>query len=181
MTHDSHPWALVNQGIWRKYPNRECSHVISVDVLDRSIDPKTGILRTERVLGVRQKVPLWVLKVRFFDNAYICWHLAMKDLPVPFSKTSCLEVLSTLLFEKSRSLTQPQNEQHSRAKTSPSPNALLFLSKYHIPPRITPLKRKLTSISRSRYVLALPFGNPSVASWNDGVPNGSLKMRRKDA
>jgi len=58
-----HPWALVNQGIWRKYPNRECAHVISVDVIDRSIDPKTGVLRTERILGVRQKAPLWALKL----------------------------------------------------------------------------------------------------------------------
>jgi len=58
-----HPWALVNLGIWRKYPNKQCAHVISVDVLDRTIDPKTGIIRTERILGVRQKAPLWVLKL----------------------------------------------------------------------------------------------------------------------
>ncbi|KAF8321757.1 MSF1-domain-containing protein [Clavulina sp. PMI_390] len=58
-----HPWSLVNQGIWRKYPNRQCAHVISVDVLDRSVDPKTGIIRTERILGVKQKAPAWVLKL----------------------------------------------------------------------------------------------------------------------
>lgn len=73
----SHPWALVNQGIWRKYPNRECAHVISVDVLDRSIDPTTGILRTERVLGVRQKAPLWVLKVCF--HLKMRYHVATRD------------------------------------------------------------------------------------------------------
>lgn len=71
LAYSRHSWALVNQGIWRKYPNRQCAHVVSVDVLDRSIDPKTGILRTERILGVKQKAPVWVLKVR--RNAfYVC-------------------------------------------------------------------------------------------------------------
>lgn len=68
----------MNQGIWRKYPNRQCAHVVSVDVVDRSIDPKTGILRTERILGVKQKAPIWVLKVRLYllhhqDTLNLSW------------------------------------------------------------------------------------------------------------
>lgn len=51
-------------GMWRKYPNPKCSHVISIDVLDRSVDPNTGIIRTERVLGCKQKAPGWIVKVR---------------------------------------------------------------------------------------------------------------------
>ncbi|KAF8078260.1 PRELI-like family-domain-containing protein [Lyophyllum atratum] len=46
-----HPWSHV------------CSHVISIDVLDRSVDPKTGIIRTERVLGCKQKTPTWIVKL----------------------------------------------------------------------------------------------------------------------
>jgi len=58
-----HPWSHVVIGMWRKYPNPKCSHVVSIDVLDRSIDPKTGIIRTERVLGCKQKAPGWIVKL----------------------------------------------------------------------------------------------------------------------
>ncbi|KAK9898069.1 MSF1-domain-containing protein [Cystobasidium minutum MCA 4210] len=46
--------------IFRKYPNEYAQHVVSVDVLDRSIDPETGVLRTERLIGVHQPAPRWV-------------------------------------------------------------------------------------------------------------------------
>ena len=59
----SHPWSHVVIGMWHKYPNPKCSHVVSIDVLDRSIDSKTGIIRTERVLGCKQKAPGWIVKV----------------------------------------------------------------------------------------------------------------------
>ncbi|EDR15732.1 uncharacterized protein LACBIDRAFT_192412 [Laccaria bicolor S238N-H82] len=58
-----HPWSHVVIGMWHKYPNSKCTHVVSVDVLDRSVDPKTGIIRTERVLGCKQKAPLWIVKL----------------------------------------------------------------------------------------------------------------------
>ncbi|EJD04258.1 MSF1-domain-containing protein [Fomitiporia mediterranea MF3/22] len=58
-----HPWAHVVIGMWRKYPNPHCSHVLSVDVIDRSVDPATGIVRTERILGCKQKTPTWILKI----------------------------------------------------------------------------------------------------------------------
>ncbi|PAV22247.1 MSF1-domain-containing [Pyrrhoderma noxium] len=59
----NHPWSHVIIGMWHKYPNPHCSHVLSVDVLDRSIDPVTGIVRTERILGCKQKAPTWILKI----------------------------------------------------------------------------------------------------------------------
>ncbi|EIN13409.1 MSF1-domain-containing protein [Punctularia strigosozonata HHB-11173 SS5] len=58
-----HPWSHVVIGMWHKYPNPHCSHVISVDVVDRSVDPNTGIIRTERILGCKQKAPAWILKL----------------------------------------------------------------------------------------------------------------------
>ena len=60
----SHPWSHVVIGMWHKYPNSKCTHVISIDTIDRSVDPKTGIIRTERVLGCKQRAPLWIVKVR---------------------------------------------------------------------------------------------------------------------
>lgn len=59
----SHPWTHVQLGIWKKYPNPHCTHVMTVDVLDRSVDPKTGVVRTERILGCKQKAPSWIVKV----------------------------------------------------------------------------------------------------------------------
>ncbi|KAG5648254.1 hypothetical protein DXG03_006212 [Asterophora parasitica] len=58
-----HPWSHVVIGMWHKYPNSKCSHVISIDTIDRSVDPKTGIIRTERVLGCKQKTPTWIVKL----------------------------------------------------------------------------------------------------------------------
>ncbi|EJD55309.1 MSF1-domain-containing protein [Auricularia subglabra TFB-10046 SS5] len=61
--HFEHPWLHVSHGIWYKYPNPYCAHVASVDVLDRSVDPSTGVVRTERIIGVRQNAPVWIIKI----------------------------------------------------------------------------------------------------------------------
>ncbi|KAI0724233.1 MSF1-domain-containing protein [Cerioporus squamosus] len=58
-----HPWSHVVIGMWHKYPNPHCSHVMSIDVVDRSIDPQTGVIRTERILGCKQKAPVWIVKL----------------------------------------------------------------------------------------------------------------------
>ncbi|CAA7259959.1 unnamed protein product [Cyclocybe aegerita] len=50
--------------MWHKYPNSRCTHVVSIDTIDRTVDPVTGIIRTERVMGCKQKAPLWIVKVR---------------------------------------------------------------------------------------------------------------------
>ncbi|THH21011.1 hypothetical protein EW146_g464 [Bondarzewia mesenterica] len=49
--------------MWHKYPNPHCSHVVTVDVLDRSVNPQTGVIRTERVLGCKQRAPIWIVKL----------------------------------------------------------------------------------------------------------------------
>lgn len=58
-----HPWSHVIIGMWHKYPNPHCTHVVTVDVIDRSVNPETGIVRTERVLGCKQKAPSWIVKL----------------------------------------------------------------------------------------------------------------------
>ncbi|PFH54765.1 hypothetical protein AMATHDRAFT_52648 [Amanita thiersii Skay4041] len=58
-----HPWSHVVIGMWRKYPNPKCSHVVSIDVIDRTVDSVTGIIRTERILGCKQKAPTWIVKL----------------------------------------------------------------------------------------------------------------------
>jgi len=58
-----HSWSHVVIGMWHKYPNPHCSHVVTIDTLDRTVDPKTGIIRTERILGCKQKTPTWIVKL----------------------------------------------------------------------------------------------------------------------
>jgi len=67
----SHPWSHVVIGMWHKYPNPHCTHVLTVDVLDRSIDPQTGVVRTERILGCKQKAPSWIAKLFGSEDAYV--------------------------------------------------------------------------------------------------------------
>ena len=71
MFFSSHPWSHVVIGMWHKYPNSKCTHVVSIDTIDRSVDPKTGIIRTERVLGCKQKAPMWIVKVRLLSRICI--------------------------------------------------------------------------------------------------------------
>jgi hypothetical protein len=61
----SHSWTHVVIGMWHKYPHPHCSHVKTIDTVDRSVDPKTGIIRTERIVGCKQKAPMWIVKVSF--------------------------------------------------------------------------------------------------------------------
>lgn len=62
--HDyNYKWSLVSAANWQKYPNENCPHVKHVDVLQRFVDPATGILYTERLFTVKQNVPTIILKV----------------------------------------------------------------------------------------------------------------------
>ncbi|KAF2809706.1 MSF1-domain-containing protein [Mytilinidion resinicola] len=55
-------WEEVSTSNWRKYGpwNEKTPHVIAVDTLSRTIDPDTGILRTERLITCKQTAPKWV-------------------------------------------------------------------------------------------------------------------------
>ena len=58
----NYTWAEVSTAIWRKYCpwNDKSDHVIAVDTLSRTVDPTTGILRTERLITCRQQPPEWL-------------------------------------------------------------------------------------------------------------------------
>ncbi|KAI8879890.1 MSF1-domain-containing protein [Backusella circina FSU 941] len=56
-------WNLVSAAQWQKYPNDHSAHIQHVDVLDRRVDPETGILITERLLTVKHNVPKFFLKI----------------------------------------------------------------------------------------------------------------------
>jgi len=61
-TEFDYSWEEVSTSNWRKYGpwNEKTPHVIAVDTLSRTVDPETGILRTERLITCRQSAPKWV-------------------------------------------------------------------------------------------------------------------------
>jgi len=61
----NYSWEEVSAANWRKYSpwNEKCTHVVAVDTLSRSVDPETGILRSERLITCRQKAPEWLKAV----------------------------------------------------------------------------------------------------------------------
>jgi hypothetical protein len=58
----NYSWDEVSTANWRKYGpwNNKSEHVIAVDTLSRSVDPETGILRTERLITCKQSAPDWL-------------------------------------------------------------------------------------------------------------------------
>ncbi|KAL7754221.1 Phospholipid metabolism protein [Sorochytrium milnesiophthora] len=61
-----HSWGQVTAAAWRKYPNDSAPHVLTVDVINREVDVEAQILRTERLITMKQNIPSFVSK--FFTD-----------------------------------------------------------------------------------------------------------------
>lgn len=61
----NYSWEEVSTANWRKYCpwNDKSTHVVAVDTISRTVDPATGILRTERLITCRQSAPDWLKKL----------------------------------------------------------------------------------------------------------------------
>lgn len=61
----NYSWDEVSTANWRKYGpwNNKSTHVTAVDTLSRTVDPATGILRTERLITCQQSAPEWLRTV----------------------------------------------------------------------------------------------------------------------
>ncbi|KAI8321976.1 hypothetical protein GQ54DRAFT_333608 [Martensiomyces pterosporus] len=66
-----HDWGTVSLANWRKYPNDKTPHVRHVEILNQDLDPETGVLRTERLIMVRQNVPTLLRKLFGGDTSYV--------------------------------------------------------------------------------------------------------------
>ncbi|KAJ1975763.1 hypothetical protein H4R34_004219 [Dimargaris verticillata] len=66
-----HPWSLVTVAYWLRYPNPFASHVLSTDVIERTVDPTTGVLHTTRLILKRGLVPRWAQGLMKSNEAYI--------------------------------------------------------------------------------------------------------------
>jgi hypothetical protein len=61
----NYSWEEVSTANWQKYGpwNNKSEHVIAVDTLSRTVDPATGILRTERLITCKQSPPEWLKSI----------------------------------------------------------------------------------------------------------------------
>lgn len=83
----NYEWSLVSAAQWQKYPNDHCPHVQHVDVLNRTVDPETGILTTERLITVKQNMPRLILKIMGADETQYVREVSTID---PKAKTFTL-------------------------------------------------------------------------------------------
>jgi len=70
-TNFSHPWEKATQAVWRKYPNPFASHVLSSDVIEREVDPVTGVMRTTRLFLKKGIIPKWGMALLHVPEAFI--------------------------------------------------------------------------------------------------------------
>jgi len=53
------PWSIVSLAFFLRYPNPYASHVVSADVINRTVDPESGVLRTTRLILKQGSLPRW--------------------------------------------------------------------------------------------------------------------------
>ncbi|KAJ4294401.1 Phospholipid metabolism protein [Kalmusia sp. IMI 367209] len=89
-TEFDYSWEEVSTSNWRKYGpwNEKTPHVIAVDTLSRSVDPATGILRTERLITCKQSAPKWVLSILGGTETSLVYETSYVD-PSSRSVTLC--------------------------------------------------------------------------------------------
>jgi hypothetical protein len=91
-----------------------------VDTLSREVDPKTGILRTERLITCKQKVPAWVLRITGGDGISYVREISEAD---PKAKTIMLKSVNLTCANMLRI-----NETCSYTPSTTSPHQTVFRS-----------------------------------------------------
>ncbi|KAI9101970.1 PRELI-like family-domain-containing protein [Phlyctochytrium arcticum] len=64
-------WPTVTQAVWQKYPNPFASHVLSSDVIDRTVDPISGAMTTTRIFLKSGYIPKWGRSLLNVPEAFI--------------------------------------------------------------------------------------------------------------
>ncbi|QKX56415.1 uncharacterized protein TRUGW13939_03520 [Talaromyces rugulosus] len=107
-------WDEVSTANWRKYCpwNDKSTHVTAVDTLSRTVEPSTGVLRTERLITCQQTAPRWVVSLLGGDALSYVYEISYVD-PVSKKVTMCssnltwsnvLNVKETVVYQPSRSM-----------------------------------------------------------------------------
>jgi len=79
-THEyPHTWQHVTLAHWQKYPNPCTQHVLHADILNRHVDPETGVLVTERLIAAQQKMPSLIRRLIGGDEISYAYEITETD------------------------------------------------------------------------------------------------------
>lgn len=113
-----HPWKNVTLAFWLRYPNPYASHILSVDVVDRTIDKVTGILRTTRLIVKRGKLPKWGQKLIKTPVSYIIEETEVDPRSrVMISRTRNLDHTRVMQVEETQIFRANNNDAITSART----------------------------------------------------------------
>jgi len=123
----NYSWEEVSTANWRKYCpwNDKSTHVIAVDTLSRSVDPDTGILRTERLITCRQNAPEWLKTIlgganesQVFETSYVDpRHKTVTMVSQNLTLSNLINVEETVVY-------RPLNEHQTQFKQDAKITAL---------------------------------------------------------
>ncbi|PVI07759.1 MSF1-domain-containing protein [Periconia macrospinosa] len=125
-TNFDYSWEEVSTSNWRKYGpwNEKTPHVIAVDTLSRTVDPETGILRTERLITCKQNAPKLVTSIFGSNDTSLVYETSYVD-PKAKRVTLCsmnmtwsdlLSVRETCVYEPSASSPATKTSFQQRAE-----------------------------------------------------------------
>lgn len=61
---------MVVKAAWRKYPNPINPSVVGIDILDRTVCPKTAVMKTTRLISCKWGLPSWAEKFLGRNKTY---------------------------------------------------------------------------------------------------------------
>ncbi|GAA6033384.1 hypothetical protein JCM8097_006724 [Rhodosporidiobolus ruineniae] len=106
-----YPWPAQTYAVLNKYPNPLAPHVVSVDVVSRTV-MDDGTLRSERILGIRQDSPRWVRRLLGAPDITYAREVSFvvpSSLPSPSPSPSSPEPASQALQEPPKLLMASTN------------------------------------------------------------------------
>jgi len=74
-----HPWAEVSLASWKKYPCDIRPDVVSVDIVDKEFDEKTGVLRSNRLMITKNQIPTFLSKLIGYKGVVLFWEESIVD------------------------------------------------------------------------------------------------------
>jgi len=104
----NHPWSVVTSAFWRKYPHPIASHIVSVDTIDRRLEPN-GDLITVRIMETLPPLEPWMEKFykQTVGSSYIyevstvnAEKKKMVIKSVPLTGNSLMEVEETCIYSE---------------------------------------------------------------------------------
>ncbi|KAF8936295.1 PRELI-like family-domain-containing protein [Dissophora ornata] len=114
-----HAWDNVTYAFWLRYPNPFASHVVGCDVIDRQVDPETGVLRTTRLILKQGVLPRWGRHMIKNPDAYIIEESEVDPrTQTMVTRTKNLNHVRVMQVEETQTFTvHPENSKWTQVKT----------------------------------------------------------------